>query len=79
MFNITNISRKKIEAKVEYEKDGISYLSRDEAKFISIETFNSFAKTDYKSVKDLIYTPLKFEDELKVRNTILNSSFVLTL
>ncbi|WP_198305930.1 epoxyqueuosine reductase QueH [Arcobacter vandammei] len=78
IFAYSTISRKKIEAKVEYEKDGISYLSRDEVKFISIETFNSFAKTDYKSVKDLIYTPLKFEEELKVRNTILNSSFDLS-
>ncbi len=78
IFAYSTISRKKIEAKVEYEKDGISYLSRDEVKFISIETFNSFAKTDYKSVKDLIYAPLKFEDELKVRNTILNSSFDLS-
>ncbi len=78
IFAYSTISKKKIEAKVEYEKDGISYLSRDEVKFISIETFNSFAKTSYKSVKDLIYAPLKFEDELKVRNTILNSSFDLS-
>lgn len=78
IFAYSTVPRKKVEGKVEYEKDGVAYLSRDEVKFILLETFNSFAKTDYKSVKDLIYSPLKFEEELKIRNTILNSSFDLS-
>lgn len=78
IFAYSTVPRKKVEGKVEYEKDGVAYLSRDEVKFINLSTFNSFAKTNYKSVKDLIYSPLKFEEELKIRNTILNSSFDLS-
>ena len=62
-------------AKVEFEKDEIYYFNRDEIKFITLKTFNNFAKTNYQSTKELIFNPLNFEDELKLRLKILKNPF----
>jgi hypothetical protein len=64
--------------RIEYTKDGINYLNRDEVKIIDINTFNSFANSSYKSVKELMYNPLTFQEELETRNKILKNPYDLS-
>lgn len=40
---------------------------KDEIKFISLNFFNDILKTDYKSVREVIYKPLEIKNELKIR------------
>ncbi|WP_122893824.1 epoxyqueuosine reductase QueH [Arcobacter peruensis] len=72
------INRNKTNGRIEYEKDGINYLNRDELKIISIEKFNALANTNYKNVKELMYLPPSFDEELQVRSKILKSAFNLS-
>lgn len=64
--------------KVELKKDEIFYFNRDEIKFITLKTFNNFAKTNYKSIKELIYKPLDFYEEVKLRYEILKNPYDLS-
>ena len=43
------INRNKTNGRIEYEKDGINYLNRDELKIISLEKFNELS--EYKLFK----------------------------
>ena len=72
------INRNKTNGRIEYEKDGINYLNRDELKIISLEKFNALANSSYKNVKELIYLPPSFDEELQVRSKILKSAFNLS-
>ena len=74
----STINRNKTNGRIEYEKDGINYLNRDEVKIIDITTFNLFADTSYKNVKELMYNPLDFKKELDLRNNILKNAYDLS-
>ena len=45
---------------------------------MSLKTFNTLANTSYETVMQLIYSPLKFKDELQVRNTITQNPYDLS-
>lgn len=64
--------------RIEYTKDGINYLNRDEVKIISISTFNTLSNKNYKDVKELIYNPLDFYEELKIKENIANNPYDLS-
>ncbi|MDY0051211.1 MAG: epoxyqueuosine reductase QueH [Aliarcobacter sp.] len=74
----STINRNKTNGRIEYKKDGINYLNRDEVKIIDITTFNLFADTSYKNVKELMYNPLSFQKELETRNLILKNPYDLS-
>lgn len=74
----STINRDKTNGRVEYSKDGVNYLNRDEVKVLELSTFNTLANSSYKDVKELMYNPLKFEDELKLRDKILNNPYDLS-
>ncbi len=74
----STLNKGKMNGRIEYEKDGINYLNRDEVKIISLETFNTLAKTKYKDVLELVYNPLEFEKELKIRQKIVNNHYDLS-
>ena len=74
----STINRNNTNGRIEYAKDGINYLNRDEVKIIDINTFNSFAGTSYTSVKELMYNPQTFEQELETRNKILKNPYDLS-
>ena len=78
IFCYSTINRNKTNGRIEYEKDGINYLNKDEVKIIDIITFNLFADTSYKNVKELMYNPLSFQKELEVRNNILKNPYDLS-
>ncbi len=74
----STINRTNTNGRIEYCKDGINYLNRDEVKLLDLDTFNTLANSDYANVKELMYNPLKFEEELEVRNKIANNAYDLS-
>ncbi|MGB5867256.1 MAG: epoxyqueuosine reductase QueH [Arcobacteraceae bacterium] len=75
----STLKSNKSTGRVEKIINNIGYFNRDEIKFISLNTFNNLANTDYKSVLELVYNPLTFKEELKVRdNLTLNNSYDLS-
>ncbi|OCL83472.1 epoxyqueuosine reductase QueH [Arcobacter porcinus] len=78
IFFYSLISKKQISAKIDFDKDEIFYLNRDEVKFITINTFNKLSNSTYKNAKELMYNPLKIEDEIKLRFKILKSYYDLS-
>ena len=71
----STLKNNKANGRVEKFINNIGYFVRDEIKIITLKTFNDIANTNYKTVMKLVYNPLKFEDELLVRDKILNNSF----
>ena len=74
----STINRNNTHGRIEYSKDGINYLNRDEVKIIDITTFNLFANSSYKNVKELMYNSLDFYKELEIRNMILKNPYDLS-
>ena len=65
--------------KIEYNIDNIHYMNRDEVKFITLEYYNTLAKTNYKNSTELIFSPPSFEIELDIRNQLTNLPYDLSL
>jgi predicted adenine nucleotide alpha hydrolase (AANH) superfamily ATPase len=63
--------------KILYNIDNISYC-KDEIKIIDLTTFNILAKSQYKTIQELYYHPLKFAKELKIRKKIINLEYDLS-
>ena len=42
IFAYSTINKNQTSSKIEYKKDGINYLAKDEVKIISLNTFNKF-------------------------------------
>mgnify|MGYP000851012301 FL=1 len=74
----STISKNNTNGRIEYSKDGINYLNRDEVKIIDIQTFNLLTGTSYKNVKELMYNPLEFYKELEIRNLIIKNPYDLS-
>ena len=74
----STINRNNTNGRIEYEKNGINYLNRDEVKIIDINTFNRFALSSYKDVKELMYNPPNFYKELEIRNKIIKNPYDLS-
>lgn len=74
----STINGKKTSARIEFDKEDIYYLNRNEIKILSIETFNDLACSHFTNTKDLIFNPLTFEAELRVRQSITKNSYGLS-
>ncbi len=80
----STLPRKRAEGKIEFEINGIGYFNREEVRFITLEKFNELTcKTlgsckTFTSIKELIYKPLSFEEELKIRYEITQNFYDLT-
>jgi len=74
----STLPRKRAQGRVEFVHNNLHYFNREEIKLLSLETFNRVAKTNYKDVKELIYNPLTFQEELTLRNILTGSAYDLT-
>ena len=74
----STLNRKKMNGRIDYEKDEIAYLNRDEVKVLSLEIFNEIGNSFFKSVKDLMFNPPTFESELNIRDKITNNPYGLS-
>lgn len=74
----SKLSRPNINGRIEYEKNDIAYLNKDEVKMLSIDIFNDIGGFNYKSVKSLIFNPPTFQAELNLRNLITQNPYGLS-
>jgi len=70
----STLKGKKSIGRVERIINNIGYFNRDELKIISLDTFNQLANTNYTTVLELVYSPLKFNEELQVRAKITQNN-----
>ena len=70
----STLKGKKSIGRVEKTIDNIGYFNRDELKIISLDTFNQLANTNYSTVLELVYKPLKFDEELQLRAKITQNN-----
>ncbi|CAA6814226.1 MAG: FIG053235: Diacylglucosamine hydrolase like [uncultured Sulfurovum sp.] len=64
--------------KVDTQVGDLHYMNRDEVKFITLDTYNKFAQTNYSNVNELIYDSPTFEKELKVRHQLISNPYDLS-
>ena len=74
----STIAKNKTIGRVEYTIDDINYFNKDEIKIISLDTYNKYINTTYKSVQELSFNPQKFEDELRLKDKLLNNMYDLS-
>ena len=77
-LSYSTLPRKRAQGKVEFEDKNIHYFNREEIKLITLEHFNSLSTQQYKDIKELIFNPPNFEEELLIRNILLQNSYDLT-
>jgi len=65
--------------KIEYQTDNIHHLNRDEVKFISLNYYNTLAKTSYQNIVELIYNPPSFYKEVNIREKLNLGFYDLSL
>lgn len=78
ILSYSTLRKKFSKVKVDFFHNGIYYLNRDEIKFIDINKFNKLSGLNFKSVKELIYTPVEIELEIEIRNRLINSKYDLS-
>jgi len=74
----STLNRKKMTGKIDYEKNEIAYLNKEEVKILSLEIFNEIGNSSYRNVKDLIFNPPTFESELNIRDKITKNPYGLS-
>jgi len=77
-LHYSTLQREKVQGRIEFSHEGVHYLNRDEVRLIEIEKFNELAGSSYRSVKELMQSPLNIAIELKVREKILQNSYDLS-
>ncbi|MCW9027122.1 MAG: epoxyqueuosine reductase QueH, partial [Thiovulaceae bacterium] len=68
------LAREKTQGRIEFEHDNVFYLNKDEIKLITLDFYNKIASTNYKNTFEMIFSEENFENELKIRNLILNNT-----
>jgi len=77
-LSYSTLPRKKAQGRIEFSYDDVHYLNREEIKFITLQTYNNLSNSNYKTIRELIYNPLNFDEELILRTTVLGSNYDLT-
>ncbi len=77
-LSYSTLPRKRAQGRVEYSAENIHYFNREEIKFITLEFFNEQNSTEYKTIKELIYSPLSQEKELAFRTKINATNYDLS-
>jgi len=70
----SSYSRGKIDLNIKQ----IHYMNRDEVKFITLQTYNELAETNYKNVQELIYSSPSFNMEIKIRQRLIFNPYDLS-
>jgi len=77
-LSYSTLPRQKAQGRIEYEIDNIFYFNREEIKFITLDTFNKLGNFNFKNIKELIFNPPSFNEELNVRNSINSLNYDLS-
>ena len=74
----SSLPRQRAQGRIEFNDKNIYYLNREEIKFIDLEYFNSLCDFNYKDIKELIFSPPSFDEELKIRTAIEPNNYALS-
>ncbi len=74
----STLPRKKVNGRIEQSLNNIYFLNREEVKFITLEQFNTLAKSSFKSVREMIFSPLQVEREILLRQELCRSAYDLS-
>jgi len=77
-LSYSTLPRKRAQGKIEFSHENVHYFNRDEIIFISRSYYNDFFESNYKSIQELIYKPLSFDEEQKLRFHITASHYNLS-
>ena len=77
-LSYSTLPRKKAIIRFDEHIDTIYYANREEIKALSLEHFNAISTHTYKSIKELIFNPPTFEEELKIRTHITHNPYDLS-
>jgi predicted adenine nucleotide alpha hydrolase (AANH) superfamily ATPase len=65
--------------KIEYNVGEVHHMNRDEVCFITLKYYNQLANTTYTTIKELIFNPPLFSEELKIRATLGITAYDLSV
>jgi len=74
----STLPRKRAQGRIEFSINNVHYMNREEVKFVTLSYFNAFFKTSYKDIKELIFNPLRIDEELRLRENISGFSYDLS-
>ena len=77
-LSYSTLARKKAQGKIEYATDDLYHFNREEIKFITLKHFNTLSNKNYQNIYELIYTPLHYNEEQRIRAKINPSLYDLT-
>ena len=72
------LPRKRAQGKVEYTIDNVYYMNREEVLFITLDHYNALAKSNYKTLTELIFHTPSFETELVIRQKLTEQTYNLS-
>jgi len=64
--------------KIDYQTGLLHHMNRDEVKFITLESYNRLLVTKFKTITELIFTPINFNKELELRQKLSLSTYDLS-
>ncbi len=71
----STIKKEYTRGRIEEQIDKLAFMNRDEVKFISLNDYNEILNLDYNSVKQLIFNPPSFEEELELRYKLVANPY----
>jgi hypothetical protein len=74
----STLPRKKTQGKIEFLHNNIGYFNREEIKFVTLDFFNQTCNLHYKTLKELLFNPPTYGDELKFRKILTNTNYDLS-
>jgi hypothetical protein len=74
----STLARKKVQGRIEFKNNNVHYFNREEIKFIDLKYFNFLCNSNYKDLKELIFNPPSFDEELNIRTSIEPSNYSLS-
>jgi len=74
----STLPRKKANGRIEKCVNEVHYMNREEVKFITLAYFNKLAKSNFSSVKEMIFNPLSVDREITVRQALSYSPYDLS-
>ncbi len=77
-LSYSTLPREKAQGRIEYTLENIHYFNREEIKFITLQHFNFLSNSNFANITELIFNPLSFEEEFKLRDIISPQNYDLT-
>lgn len=74
----STLKRKSVQGKIDFQVEPLHYFNRDEVVFLALKSLNELLALSYKSVQEMIFNPLKIEDEIRLREKLLKNFFSLS-